>query len=184
MYQMSRGTRRVTLTLHVLSGVGWMGLDMGLAMLLVAARTTDDGQVAAAGYTAARLVVPTVVPVLAATMLVTGVLLGLGTRYGLVRWTWVLTKLVIGVLLTVLVFVLLVPGALSGPEGVTGSADEVRSAMGDAGRDLMFPPFVSFALLGVSLVLSVWKPWGRTRWGRRAVEGRADSGAARDRSAA
>ena len=169
-FQLGRNVRRATLVLHVGSAVGWMGLDIGLAVLLVAARTTSDGEVAAAGYTSARLVVPVVVPVLATTMLVTGVLLGLGTRYGLVRWTWVLTKLVIGVVLTVLVYVALVPDVLALPVGLSGTADEVRSAVGDEATGLLFPPFVSFAGLAVALVLSVWKPWGRTRWGRRALD--------------
>lgn len=93
-------------------------------------------------------------------------LLGLGTRWRLTQWTWVLTKLVIGVVLTVLVYAALVPGALSIPTELTGSAAEVRDAVGDAGRDLLFPPVVSFAALAVALVLSIWKPWGRTRWAR------------------
>jgi hypothetical protein len=73
---------------------------------------------------------------------------------------------VIGIVLTVLVFVALVPGALSIPVDLAGSADQVRDAVGGAGRDLLFPPIVSFLALGFALVLSIWKPWGRTRWAR------------------
>ncbi|MEO5665832.1 MAG: hypothetical protein ABIR39_21395 [Nocardioides sp.] len=29
------------------------------------------------------------------------------------------------------------------------------------------PPVVSFLALGFAMVVSIWKPWGRTRWGRR-----------------
>ena len=158
------------LALHVLCGVGWMGLDLGLLVLVVTGATSDSGPVVAAAYTAARLVIPVVVPVLATGMLVTGVLLGWGTRWSLTEWTWVFTKLVIGVVLTVLVFVALVPGALGIPADLTGTADEVRTAVGSAGRDLLFPPAVSFTALAVSLVLSIWKPWGRPRWARRRRE--------------
>ena len=66
--------------------------------------------------------IPVVVPVLACGMLLTGILLGLGTKYGLVQWTWVLTKLSVGVVLTVLVFVALLPGALSIPTDLVRSA--------------------------------------------------------------
>lgn len=166
-FQLSRPLRRTVLALHVLCGVGWMGLDLGLLVLVVTGATSDSGPTTAAAYTAARLVIPVVVPVLATGMLLTGVLLGLGTRWRLTEWTWVLTKLVIGVVLTVLVYVALVPGALSIPSGLVGTADEVRAAVGGAGRDLLFPPVVSFLALAVSLVLSIWKPWGRTRWARR-----------------
>lgn len=165
-FTLSRPWRRAVLSVHVLSGVGWMGLDIGLALLVLTGLTTDDGPTAAAAYSAAALVIPPVVPVLATTMLLTGVLLGLGTKWGLLTWTWVLSKLVIGITLTVLVFVALLPGATSIPMPLTGSADEVRAAVGDEASGLAFPPIVSFLALGVSLVLSLWKPGGRTRWAR------------------
>lgn len=169
---LGRASRRTVLALHVLCGVGWMGLDVGLVVLVATGASSDSGPTVAAAYTAARLVIPAVVPVLALGMLLTGVLLGLGTRWGLLRWTWVVAKLVIGLVLTVLVLVALVPGALGIPADLTGTAAEVREAVGSEGRDLLFPPIVSFAALGVALWLSIWKPWGRTRWGRPA-RGRA-----------
>jgi hypothetical protein len=173
-FVLGRNWRRTVLVLHVLCGVGWMGLDLALGLLVVTGRVSDNGPTVAAAYTAARLVIPVVVPVLACGMLLTGIVLGLGTRYGLVQWTWVLTKLTLGVILTALVFVALVPGALSIPTDLVGSADEVRDAVGSAGTDLMYPPVVSFLALAFALVLSIWKPWGRTRWGRRAQDSRAD----------
>lgn len=165
-FALSRPWRRTVLALHVLCGVGWMGLDLGLLVLVLTGATSDSGPVVAASYTSARLVIPVVVPVLALGMLVTGILLGWGTKWRLLEWTWVFTKLVIGIVLTVLVFVALVPGALSIPAELTGTAAEVRDAVGGAGRDLLFPPIVSFLALGCALVLSIWKPWGRTRWAR------------------
>ena len=129
----------------------------------------------AAAYTAARLVIPLAVSALATGMLVTGVLLGLGTKWGLVQWWWVFVKLMIGVVLTALVFVALVPGALDIPSGLVGSADQVRDQVGRSGEDLIYPPFVSFAALSFALVLSVFKPWQRTRWGRAKVAGPSGS---------
>lgn len=166
-FKLSPRWRKGVMVLHIACGVGWMGADILLAILVLTGRLADDGATVAAAYTAVRLVVPPVVPVLACGMLVTGVLLGLGTKWGLVQWWWVFTKLMIAIVLTALVFVALVPSALSIPDGLTGTADDVRDLVGRAGQDLMFPPFVSFAALAFALVLSVYKPWGRTRWGRR-----------------
>jgi hypothetical protein len=152
-----------------------MGLDLGLVVLVVTGATSDSGATVAAAYTAVRLVVPVVVPLLALGMLLTGLVLGWGTRWGLLEWTWVLVKLVVGVVLNALVFLLLVPIALGIPPGLTGGAAQVRDAVGDAGRSLLFPPVVSFTALGVALVLSIWKPWGRTPWragGPTGVSGR------------
>ena len=171
-FTLSRPWRRTVLALHVLCGVGWMGLDLGLVVLVVTGLTSDGGATVAAAYTAARLVIPVVVPVLAVGMLATGVLLGLGTKWRLTEWTWVLTKLVIGLVLTTLVFVALVPGALSIPTDLAGTAAQVRDAVGRAGRDLVYPPVVSFSALAFALVLSIWKPWGRSRWARGPDAGR------------
>ena len=172
-YRLGRNARRSVLVLHIACGVGWMGADVLLAILMVTARTSADGPSVAAAYTAARLVIPPAVSVLAVGMLLTGVLLGLGTKWGLVQWWWVFVKLLIGVVLTALVFVLLVPGALGIPAELAGSADQVRDQVGRAGQDLVFPPLVSFAALAFSLVLSVFKPWQRTRWGRAKVATKA-----------
>ncbi|WP_432478013.1 hypothetical protein [Nocardioides sp. GXQ0305] len=166
-FTLSRSWRRAVLALHVLCGVGWMGLDLGLLVLVLAGLTSGSGATVAASYTAVRLVIPVVVPVLAVAMLGTGVLLGLGTRWRLTEWTWVLTKLVIGLVLTTLVFVALLPGALGLPTELAGTAAEVREAVGRGGQDLLYPPVVSFTALAVALVLSIWRPWGRTRWARR-----------------
>ncbi len=166
-FRLSRQARKGVLAVHIACGVGWMGADVLLGVLVLAGRLSDDGNTVAAAYTAIRLVVPPVVPVLATGMLITGVLLGLGTRWGLVQWWWVVVKLTIGIVLTALVFVALVPSALSIPDGLTGTADHIRDLLGRTGQDLMFPPFVSFAALGFALVLSVYKPWSKTRWGRK-----------------
>ena len=165
--RLGRTARRGWLVAHILCGVGWMGADVILAVLVVTAQTTGDGATVSSIYTVLRLVIPWTVPFLASGMLVTGVVLGWGTKYGLVQWWWVLVKLGVGIVLTLLVFVALVPGALSLPEDLAGTAEQVREAAGNAGADLMYPPFVSFAALALALVLSVFKPWGRTRWARR-----------------
>ena len=108
--RLSRTARRWWLVAHILCGVGWMGADVILAVLVVTAQTTGDGATVSSIYTVLRLVIPWTVPFLASGMLVTGVVLGWGTKYGLVQWWWVLVKLGVGIVLTLLVFVALVPG--------------------------------------------------------------------------
>ncbi len=99
--------------------------------------------------------------VLGLVSLVTGLLLGLGTKYGLLRYWWVAVKLVINVVLLALVLVLLMPGL--NDVRADGSA---LLAGGDPAVDvskLAMPPIVSLVALTVATVLSVFKPWGRTR---------------------
>lgn len=164
-WRLSPRLRKVTLLAHILSGIGWMGADIALFLLLYSGLTTDDGQVAASCYIAVAVFVPIAVPALSLGMLGTGLLLGWGTKWGLLRYWWVVVKLAMGVILTVLVFVALVPGINDMPRGdATASADAVRDRLGSAPTQLMFPPIVSFTMLGIAAVLSVFKPWLRTLW--------------------
>jgi len=173
-WRLSPRLRKVTLLAHILSGVGWMGTDIALFLLLLTGLTTDDGQIAASCYIAVAVFVPVAIPVLSLGMLATGLLLGRGTKWGLLRYWWVVVKLAMGVILTVLVFIALIPGIndMPRPDAMT-SADAVRASLGSAPTQLMFPPVVSFAMLGVASVLSVFKPWSRTPWTPPDIRGAA-----------
>ncbi|GAA1671243.1 hypothetical protein [Fodinicola feengrottensis] len=161
--RLSVPVRKTVLLLHILSGVGWMGLDIGLFSMVVTALTTSDGRLAASCFVAIGVVVPVGVGLLSLLMVGSGVALGLGTHWRLLKHWWVLTKLVIGLAMTVLVFVALIPGVAQASQlatfGATG--DVVRASLGQVGTSLLFPPVVSFSLLAFSAVLSVFKPWGR-----------------------
>ena len=159
------GLRKATLVLHILCGVGWMGADVALFILLYTGLTTDDGAVAAACYRAVSVFVPIAVPVLSLGMLATGLLLGWGTKWGLLRYWWVLVKLALASIMVVLVFVSLLPGVgdLEDADAAL-SADAVRDSLGSAPESMMFPPVVSFLMLGTAAILSVYKPWRQTPW--------------------
>lgn len=62
-----------------------MGVDIALLVLLTTARTSDDATLVTSGFTAIRMSVPLPVPPLSLAMLATGLVLGLGTRWGLLR---------------------------------------------------------------------------------------------------
>jgi uncharacterized membrane protein len=157
-------TRKAVLVTHVIAAGVWLGLDVAMAVLVFTAMSTDDRQTAASALQALQLV--TVWPMLTAGLLAlaSGVLLGLGSKYGLVRYWWVLVKLVLTVALCTLVLF-----ALRG--GVDEAAAAGRAmAAGVTGvwntGDMAFPPIVSPTALLIAFLLSVFKPWGRVR--RRA----------------
>jgi hypothetical protein len=88
--------------------------------------------------------------------LTTGVLGALVTRWGLLRYWWVATKLALTTLMTVLVVLVLVPkvrAAGADPEALTGPEK----------LQLVIAPSVACSLLLLNTVLSVYRPWGRTR---------------------
>lgn len=178
-WRLSPGQRKATVLLHILCGIGWMGADIVLMILLSTGLTTDDGAVAAASYRAVSVFVPVAVPVFSLGVLGTGLLLGWGTKWGILRHWWVMVKLALSVVMVVLVFVALVPGVndLEEPDAAL-SAEAVRDSLGAAPTDMFFPPVVSFLMLGIAAVLSVSKPWRRTPWGRPSrLEREAEDGA-------
>ena len=93
--------------------------------------------------------------------LITGVPLGLGSKYGLLRYWWVAIKLVLNVMLATLI--------------VTALRGEVASAAKLGGQlalgadlewdftNLLYPPIVSPSALTIAFLLAVFKPWGRIR---------------------
>jgi len=153
--------RKAVLTLHVLSSGAWIGIDVVFAVLVASAMASDDPHVDGVVYETVGRFLAAPMLVMGLVSLVTGLLLGLGTKYGLLRYWWVAVKLVINVVLVALVLVLLMPGM-----------DDVRAdgaallAGGSPAVDvskLVMPPIVSLVALTVATVLSVFKPWGRLR---------------------
>ncbi|GAB2987193.1 hypothetical protein [Saccharothrix stipae] len=141
--------RKSWLLLHVISSVGWLGVTIGMLVLAIAA--FDAPQL----YQAMSLLGDLVVLPLALGALVTGLVLSLGTKWGLVKHRWVLVKFVLTVIAVVATTFSLRSGLHEAADGVVGTA----------GGDVLAASCVSLAFYTVNTVLSVFKPWGRTRWG-------------------
>jgi hypothetical protein len=155
------GLRKTVLLIHIVAGGTWFGLDVAMAVLIFTAIGTDDP--ATRGYALQSLGVITVWPMLTAAVvsLVTGVVLGLGSRYGLLRYWWVMIKLVINLALAVLIIFSL-RGEIAEVAGI-GRQLAAGQPTGWDFTDLLFPPIVSPTALTVAFVLSIFKPWGPIR---------------------
>lgn len=165
--------RKAVLTLHIVSSGVWIGVDVLVAVLVGVGLTA--GSDAARGLALRALAEFVVAPMLISALvcLASGLLLGLATKWGLVRYWWVAVKLVMNVLLCVLIVVALQPGMADvGAAGVAIEAGEVPAT--DL-SNLVFPPAVSLTMLAVATLLSVYKPWGRVRRRSRNAAGRPGS---------
>jgi hypothetical protein len=169
-FRLSRGWRRGTLVVHIVSAGAWIGIDVIVAVLVLAGWFAGDVGVRSLAYRALATFV--VWPMLTAGLvcLASGLLLGLGTRWGLLRYWWVAVKLALNLVLCTLIVVVLHPGmdevAGYGRALLTGSPES------SAVSTLFFPPAVSLSTLALATVLAVYKPWGRIastnrRGGRR-----------------
>ena len=159
---MPPAVRKLALTIHLTSSVGWIGAVVAYLALGVAAVTSSDAQTVRAAWTAMDLTGWWVIVPLAIAALATGLVMSVGTPWGLFRHYWVLISLALTVLCTV-VLVLHMP---------TVSAMAIRARSSD-GADLralggdLFHPGVGLLLLLAITVLNVYKPAGLTPYGWR-----------------
>src|SRR5215208_6576209 len=92
--------RKVALTAHVVSSVGWLGAAVAYLALAVAAATSDDAQMVRAAYLALEPTAWFAIVPLAFASLLTGLVQALGTPWGLFRHYWVLMKLLLTIVAT------------------------------------------------------------------------------------
>ena len=152
--------RKGILAFHLAVSVGWIGgVLVYLALGLTAVRSQDDSTIRAVWIAMEVSGWFVLVPLAIATVL-TGLVLTLATRWGLLRYYWVL----ISFLLTCFAATVLV---LHMPS-VSAAAEMARRADGTRLRELggdLFHPSVGLVVLVAVLVLNVYKPPGLTRFG-------------------
>lgn len=159
---MSPGARKLALAGHLTVSVGWIGAVLAYLALGVAASNTRDAQTVRGTWIAMELTGWYVIVPLAMMSLLSGLVMALGTRWGLFRHYWVLFSLVLTIL-AVVVLLLHMP-TVSSMADLARDADD--AALDDLGGDLLHPG-IGFGLLLVIQVLNVFKPRGLTRYGRR-----------------
>jgi hypothetical protein len=160
-WRLGARTRKSVLVVHIASAGAWLGIDVVMALLVFTALLTEDDRTKALSFQALELVAVGPLLISGLVCLLTGGLLGLGSRYGLVRYWWVAAKLVLNLLLTGLVLVALAPEVADAAERARRFVAGEPTTLGVG--DLIFPPIVSPTALLVAMVLAVFKPWGRIR---------------------
>jgi NADH:ubiquinone oxidoreductase subunit 6 (subunit J) len=159
---MPPGLRKFTFTGHLSCSVGWVGAVVAYLALGVSAVTSHDAETVRAAWIAMELTGWFVIVPLAVAALLTGLVMALGTPWGLFRYYWVLITLMLTILATV-VLLLHMPT-------VSSLADTARAAdaadLRRLGGDLFHPGLGLVVLLAI-MVLNVYKPRGLTRYGWR-----------------
>ena len=162
----SPGARKLALTAHVVSSVGWLGAVAATLALGIVAMTSRDEQTVRAVYLALEAAGWSILVPLSFASLLTGLLQGVLTTWGIAQHYWVVTKLLINVFATgVLLLYMQTLGALADLAASPGSGLEALrtpSAVVHASGALV--------LLLAATGLSVYKPRGRTRHGWRVQQ--------------
>jgi len=157
--------RKLGLTAHVLSSVGWLGAVAGFLALAVVGLTSQDAQMVRTAYLAMDLTARFVIVPLCLASLLTGVVQLLGTTWGLFRHYWVLAKLGLTIPATLLLLVHMQP---IGHLARVAAETTLSSATLHGPRTLVVVEAAAALLvLLVATALSIYKPQGWTRYGWR-----------------
>lgn len=172
--RMSPAQRKAALSVHLTVSVGWLGAVVAYLAVGVSAVTAQDAQTVRAAWFAMELTIGWVIAPLAVASVATGVVMGLGTTWGLVRHYWVLISFVLTVAITV--FLLFHMQDVRRLAAFAQAADDADLA-GGLGGDL-FHAGLGLVLLVVIQALNVAKPKGLTRYGRRKQREEQSQGSA------
>ncbi len=154
--------RRTLLVVHIVTSLGWIGAVGAFLALNIVGLTSEDTALARSMFVAMDVVGLYAIVPLSLGSLLTGVLQGLWTPWGLIRYRWVLTKLVLGTLATMALLL----------HQFTAVREAARRAsmgieVGQVGTQLVIDASVAIVVLLFATILSVFKPWGLTRYGQR-----------------
>lgn len=162
--QLGPRSRKLWLTLHVGISVGWLGVSLVIVLLNLVGIRTGDLSARHHAFALMDLVSTALVIPLALGSILTGLVVSVGTKWGLIRHWWVLAKL--GIALAIVTFAGVKENVWL-REVVAKTAQDPAAELHGVDVSLAIT-FVAFAVgLWTATVLSVYKPWGRTRWGVR-----------------
>ncbi|MGH2742049.1 MAG: DUF2269 family protein [Thermoleophilaceae bacterium] len=149
--QLSPRARRTLLSAHILVSVGLFGDVAGFLAVAIRAAGTEDPEVARASYDILAMFSTFFGIPLSLAALLTGIGLGLGTKWGVLRYPWTTAKLAL------LVTVILMGAFVLGP-----SVEQMRDGSGGVEGRILVGAGWDLVALTAATVLAVFKP-GRAR---------------------
>jgi len=159
--------RKMNFTAHVTSSVGWLGAVASFLVLSIAGLTSRDAEIVRGAYLSMNLVGQFIIVPLSLAALLTGLVQSLGTQWGLFRHYWVLVKFLLTILATIALLLHQFTAVAGAARRVSGAASGTLPEVGRLGTQLVGDASLAVLVLLVITILGVYKPWGRTRYGRR-----------------
>ena len=167
---MSPGLRRVALTVHVVTSVGWLGTVAGFLALAVVALRSSEPSLVRALYVAMEVLGVAVLVPLSLASFASGLVQSLGTSWGLLRHYWVIAKLSISVVATVVLLLYIPTVRLLADVAASPPLADDRLLL-PSGSPVLHSA-AALAVLLVAAALSIFKPRGLTRRGWREQQHR------------
>lgn len=151
--------RKLALTAHIVSSVGWLGAIVPYLALAIAGLVSDDLQMSRSVFLSLEIIGWFVIVPFSLAALSSGLVQSLATQWGLFRHWWILLKL----LLTIVAVVVLLRH-MQDVSRVARMARETMLSSVDFRPELIHAAGGLLVVLAAAL-LSVFKPWGLTPYG-------------------
>jgi hypothetical protein len=157
------GVRKFTFATHVTSSAGWIGAVLVFLALASIALISEDERTVRGAYLVMAPAAWLVLVPLAHASLLSGIVLSLGTPWGLFRHYWVVLKLAITLFSTVILLIYM--GTFPQMAGV--AADRVVQLGLVRNPSPVVHAVLALILLLIATWLAVYKPFGVTPYARR-----------------
>lgn len=158
-------SRKVWLVAHVAGSVGWLGTAYAMVVLGVVAGAADPAD-RHASFEMVHACDRYVMIPLSLVSLVTGLVVSLGTQWGVLRHYWVTVKLVVTVV--AMLFATFFQSQWV-KEAIAVTAERPNADFGSLAPAMLSGSVSMVLALLFATVLSVLKPWGRTPRGHRTL---------------
>jgi hypothetical protein len=155
---MTPGWRKLVLSAHISTSVGWLGAVAAYVALDVAALTSRQSDTVRAAWLARDLTVWYVIVPLALASVLIGVVNALGSPWGLLRHYWVVVKLLLTLVATSIL--------LQEAQSISDIAEAAQRDPNPRPGSLIHSAGGLIVLIIIA-ALSVYKPRGLTRYGWR-----------------
>src|SRR5258707_2165377 len=162
---MTPPVRKLKLLAHVTLSLGWFGAVAGFLSLAIAGVTSASSHTVRSAYLAMVPITWWVIVPLALASFLTGLILSLGTPWGLFRYYWILAKLLINFLS--IPILLLHTRIIDYMAGVAERGNLSSADLAGPGTQLVVTAIAALAALLAATILSVYKPRGLTPYGCR-----------------
>lgn len=155
--------RKLALTSHISFSIGWLGAVAGFLAIAIAGLVSQNAQVVRSAYLTLDLMGWFVIVPLCLASLLTGLIESYLTPWGFFRYYWIVVKLFLTIGATILLLVHMQPISHLANIALVTTLSNAQFR----GLRIQFIADAGAALLVLLVItsISVYKPWGRTRYG-------------------
>lgn len=159
------GLRKFTLTLHIIFALSWLGAVVGFLVLAIVGLNSHDAQTVQSVYLSMGIITRFIIVPLSFAPLITGPILSLGTPWGLFRHYWILAKLVLTIVSTIIMQLHVQPINLLA--SAAAKATLLPANLRDMQVQMVIASALALVVLIIETTLAVYKPRGMTSYGWR-----------------